>query len=768
MTVCHQCGKALGETNRTAETCSYCFAKNVSLCPECAWWEIDPIPAPAGAPFLTEAAESRRDQLVQPCGEDQERTKKRERKLKKRREQTLKDMAKVCKLIQAQVKDKAFKAGALAACEVYDAVYHDDSADGPDAQAEQRMLHTLIVLHLSAAEKCKGYVSDSRYDEAAYDPRNRPEPPDPSTLLHRHDAPLFAQRHLQTCFSTAGDPPFIPLGRRRHAFAAIGTKVIERLLREKVNISKAHRTLHGLRGEMGFNTDDLRTVLEIATKIYHACTAAAAPDASPGNFDPRRAHGWLLDTHKAQIIQGGTRAFTESAKNRIGTLFASCQIAETAPVHRWPDVAIQGLALEGLTDLHKQFLQSLPGFDHTGADHDSHASPCEEEVRRRVQYRIKELLSVDPAPDGMEEIFRRFVADGKIDGDGPEKLLDAIVDTIKGRTCWFESSSNETVLKLYLDSLRAGSDSFALANETLLRKWEVQWAEVLDQCPKSNPGSTAGSFVGMRFHPLDLAGAKDSRQDSKDWYLDWRHDKDEVIYDCHDFPLEDLPNFTSLTFWPKAPEPNMTYGAHMTVWRPNLFDRAVFTVGDWGHPRRSIMLLLQDLISNGKRKDGSDYSSMSQRKKLMTFQRILLFVNERLLHPIAAELDTLNGLFDDAIGTDERFKGDKPGMSTDYIEAIEAHLLGPVVLRRDAMLFLICNDRNHMNDPAPADDKFKELYDDLVRLAKSPTCDVRSYRWESGDRTVLRGIEEGTLYKALGYSAYVAVLGRPPAPGGTP
>ena len=99
-------------------------------------------------------------------------------------------------------------------------------------------------------------------------------------------------------------------------------------------------------------------------------------------------------------------------------------------------------------------------------------------------------------------------------------------------------------------------------------------------------------------------------------YLDWRNYKDLWLYDC--FPIDPTrrPVFGSLSGQPRVPEPNSNYGQHTVLYdRQRTRARSIVNFGDKYAPRRSMLLLLDDVLYLKKRKDGSDAIGGDQRHK---------------------------------------------------------------------------------------------------------------------------------------------------------
>ena len=128
------------------------------------------------------------------------------------------------------------------------------------------------------------------------------------------------------------------------------------------------------------------------------------------------------------------------------------------------------------------------------------------------------------------------------------------------------------------------------------------WREGFPDCVRD------GTFEDLAFNLTENLKREDGRQHA--WhYLEWRKQKEGFMYDYYMRSTDDSPVFTSLSQDVNLPLPNKTYGHHLIVWKQDVLRRAIFTLGDYGRPRRSVLLLLRDLLYPIGRKDGQQIES---------------------------------------------------------------------------------------------------------------------------------------------------------------
>jgi hypothetical protein len=839
MANCHLCGA--GGANKVPHRgdfkCPYCHATKGSdgnklhYCRKCAWWEIGPLPAPGALPEALEGEDAPppEDEAVgepedvplikTPCATDRPEKMWTRHKLNENRKTLFKELKKKCDLVKGQLGNEAWKTAVNEACKLYDYLYFDRKATGAkaaEANKRRTMVHTLIVVYLSAYERCKEYKKDN------------------DKYIHRHDAPRFAEKHLGLCFFDE-EGTLIPTGKQDLCKKVLGHEIIERYLKGKLSVAQAHQHYRGL----GLALAQGQEWFQLSAMVYHCCTGRRAPDAPKGTFDPLRAHGYLSKEHKEELYgadPSGQRTVVQAAhlplfqdgiKDKLGTLYATLGWSDVPGGDRFPDGDVDGIG--DLQALQKAYLKSIPKFDHTGLGR-AGAPECEKNVRKRVLHRLRQVFSdqifsadclanyiaaeprvqigqertaaiaardlarTDKAALGAGALSARLVqADAKLEqlktlrnspgggfeynkkmtelqvqdsdlhqyisldqqaeehekkatelqaeinkpdppelglaslrgkykivleryvydpGDGNafrgnaalDDLVDKIIQDMRGQHHWVESTATDGMFQAYVD---AGGErsNFRLMNETERKEKQIKWDKVF---PAKCIGDDVGTFTGLEHQPSDLADRVDGRQDAKDWYLDWRVDKDRVMYDCHDFPFEQLPNFTSFTLWLKSepPHPNYTYGHHMVVWDPQWMNlnRAVLSLGDRGVPRRSVLLLLQDILCKIPRKDGThfDYAQGAHWNKFHIFERLMLHVEH--MGGDADGLNTKTRFLNrmDALPSPPK-KGDgtfefgpqppdtkrkRPWINSSQIENLEMHVFGDVKISQAAALIM--------------------------------------------------------------------------------
>lgn len=257
-----------------------------------------------------------------------------------------------------------------------------------------------------------------------------------------------------------------------------------------------------------------------------------------------------------------------------------------------------------------------------------------------------------------------------------DTLLDALVQDIRDGGHWIEHTSKDGLFS----ALAHNKDLF-LKTETYDAQQAIDWADVLALCPEGNPGGTGGSFTGMDYDVTRVQGRTDGRENAWPWYMDWRVEKDRFLYDYNDLPPRELSNFASFTLWryDECPSPYQTYGHHMIVLDPHVInlDRAVITMGDKGHPRRSALLLLQDLLCKAKDKYGNDPPAAPVRME--TLLRLIVHAGHRPqpvpdtagLRRHYKNLVTYHAWKD--------FRPDRfPAAMTQMLPVLEMHVFGPL------------------------------------------------------------------------------------------
>ena len=162
-------------------------------------------------------------------------------------------------------------------------------------------------------------------------------------------------------------------------------------------------------------------------------------------------------------------------------------------------------------------------------------------------------------------------------------------------------------------------------------------------------------------------------------YMDWRNHKDHWLYDGFDIPPARRPVFASLSMQPSFPEPNIIYGGHALFYkRTAINSRCIFNFGDKQQPRRSMLLLLDDLLFERKKKDSDAGQPATGRNKVV---EDLLRRHDRLT-------------LDDPLATvAQRWERAVTGTTVPYHPfggdfLIECQIFGPIDLDTDAWGFV--------------------------------------------------------------------------------
>jgi len=142
-----------------------------------------------------------------------------------------------------------------------------------------------------------------------------------------------------------------------------------------------------------------------------------------------------------------------------------------------------------------------------------------------------------------------------------------------------------------------------------LKLQDIQYSQLFPNC---------GFGVGDKLASIDehytATGGSSPRPAH---YMDWRNHKDLWLYDCFPIPATSRPLFCSLSMQPIVPQPNTNYGHHVLLFNRNTTkNRCIYTLGDKQQPRRSMLLLLDDLLYSRKKKDGDAGQSAKTRQKV--------------------------------------------------------------------------------------------------------------------------------------------------------
>ena len=725
MPACHQCGTP-AEAPRLGP-CGTCKADGQPFCARCALWELGPLPAPAGLP---EAFRVHDAPLVpvKACP-----------LLRAVRDEAVVALANDCALLTQQRSTNANLYGAESfnealddALALYDEVYAASGLDRAMMRAliaAQISAHEVTVRHRRAqdaivearegaierwrtarngenntlrtlklelevaratigargsstrvrdaakitAQQCMLRIQTRELEVARLTGLIEDEQAKEHVirLIHRHDAPMIAARHLGSCF--AGQ---VPGGQDEVARKAVASEVVEMVLRQKMPLGVARMML---RAEGGGDAATAKAIFKISLALYHARSAQRPADGQmDGGFDPRKAPGYMDAAHRTFLFGAEPASppeLTPEAKTVLGTLYASLDV-DVANTPRFVDLDVAAALGDGeITAAQAQYLQSLPRMDHAAPDE---RSPCEAEVFRRVLARLEPLLGLSAEATAVR--------------------LNAVISDMRAHYDLATSSFDGL-----LDSYAAAPLAAAVESAAVRASGVVNWTEVLP-CVGVD-GTFRGSRYDLTWHRLQ----KDGRQEA--WhYFDWRNDKDRALYDFFPLAIAERPIFVSLSMAENLPEIDTRYGHHTVVWRRSLLRRAAFTIGDKGNPRRSMLLLIRDLLYPIPLKDGAPATAPTER--VLTLGNI----NERLVRLGARSAFG-------QVGFDGMLLGPKTQMSTGA--NIEAHVFGPVVLNTHALGLILkdgaTRDRVRLAVPAPTwiEVHYAELPGD--RVTRRPT-----------------------------------------------
>ena len=676
MTPCHQCGTPTDAPRNGP--CTICKLDAQGFCATCALWELGPLPAPAGLPSTFRVHDA---PLVPVKACPLQRG---------RRNLSVDRLARDCALLTEQrttnanlYPGKTFTEALDDALAVYDEVY---GGSGLDCAMMRALITAMISAHevavrhrraqddateavelrvapwKSARLRENNKIADLRIElEAALttaDSRRAKERdraaakltaqrctadfllcqqnvarltqdidgaenPHVIRFVHRHDVPRVAAKHVDCCFGAR-----VPGGQKDLVRKAVASEVIEMVLRKKMPLGIARMMLR----DEGGGAADAKKIFQISLALYHARSAHRPADgAQDGGFDPRRAPGYMDAAHRTFLFGDApapTPDLTVEAKTLLGTLYLSLD-ANVANAARFPDPDVAGALNDGhITAAQATYLQFLPRMDQTdpGA-----RSACETEVRERVLDRLVPLLNVS-RPDATV-------------------WLTGVIADLRTNS-YFATSSFDGMVA----SFAAAPGAAAVESAAVRASGDVRWADVLP-CD-----GVVGSFRGTRYDLMWHRVQADGRQGC--WhYFDWRNDKDRALYDFFPLTVTERPIFVSLSMAEDLPEVDTRYGHHTVVWNSTLFRRAAFTIGDRGNPRRSMLLLLRDLLYPVAQKDGGAANAPADRA--LTLGNI----HERWVR-CAARQPFGQGAFDAML------LGPKTQMSTNA--NIEAHVFGPV------------------------------------------------------------------------------------------
>jgi hypothetical protein len=720
---CHHCGNVFNTTQRRKGSCRFCYGTKVSYCRDCAWWELGPLPAMSNLPDELRTSPSQSKGLVSRCMGKPPRT------VDPHGTDLISDMRNACGLFDYQMAYGGFDADhqaggpthghgydaddgydytnvpaqrdsdpelnvpepvrapgllsgnvlsetptiipfsrlATAAVDKYDELYRRRESN-PEAIAYNRMMRTLILIYFSAQERC-GYIND--------------------ICVHRHDAPRIAAKHLAICFS-GGSPVFVPPADRQTSGKALELMVIEQLLKDKISLANAYFMLRKIVSD---DAEGLE-IIKMNLIILHVFMAVKPLDVIPNgtNFGPQNAHGYLTADIKGKILQENGTQFRDDAKKKIASLYSCFQHGAAFPAGgriRFADANINGLGT--IQQEHKNYLQSMPKMDHTGVAL-ANVSPCEKAVRSRIITRLKKIASqctVEPAYQNVGEPFENF--EQCKNDDDLSTLLDTIIEDMNSGKFWVETTSWDPLFSQYYIS-STNRANFCVLNQYQTARRDINWQHVFPDCANT-PNATA---PGTRHLPHMLAYVRDGRQNAKQWYMDWRNDKDQYLYDCFNFTVDERPTFANYSALCRAPEPNYQYGRHQIVWNSNVLDRSVISPGDKGVAYRSKLLLLQDLLCRVPLATG-EYIADEDKAKLL--QEILQGL---LSHGYIDRWDVLD--LTGNVDSNQRVIR-QPIHTRGTITLFECHIFGDMLLERDAFALTLSKggmDPGHADGANPA------------------------------------------------------------------
>jgi hypothetical protein len=689
MANCHQCKADLSGGSRTCSRCSICRKPKVKLCFRCAMWEEGPLP---GAPqALTQAV----TQAVQDVYVPRQSSSKLKRFLASLGpapvpcKLLLKYMGEVSPYIADQRKNKRAKLYgeqfAKHACTVqqtFDRLY-------PTCKYSPTAIKILLVAYLSAQERvqCRDRGDSAETANDAVEMVKRWQIRlIASTLLRHHRneiAAAFGQQIEQELFVTH---PYLE---------ALAWDDFEYFLK---GFKSPTLTAIDLLDDAGGNWQKAREILEIATILYHVRLAARPRSAWAGHwsarassFTPGEALGYVSAAHFTALFGAVEVAngFCDAAQRELDRLWTVLHDPgrpdNQLPQHpRFPDPNVQNE--NRLDAVEKRYLQYLPTFDHPRAQRDQR-SECERRVRNRVVKKLEALLQAHPAParpnpDPAPNEPENPPTSGSSRID-VSKFVDKIIAAM--RHDFLIDQCFDTGLVQHLVEEAAQGRRVEPKGYFPLNLRQIDWREVFP-ADGFAPGQ---GFLGLRQHYADIGGT--SARPAH--YLDWRNHKDRWLYDCFPIDPQRRPLFASLAVHPIVPEPNPNYGHHFLLYNAaEVQHRRIICFGDKQQPRRSMLLLLDDLLYGHTKKDGS--APQSPDGRLRVLERVL----RRVCWLHSAEHDEIE---DDL---EEQLERSCTGTKLDYPDGdhlFECQIFGGVDLSRDAtaLVVKVCADVDTKADP---------------------------------------------------------------------
>lgn len=391
---CHICNRTIQQQDAKRPwkpdfKCSHCHDQRANLhyCNSCWWWECGPMPA---ANALPEKVKGKRvqDPLVSPCplrgdeAEDGEKDKRDEHKLR---------FQEKCPLVASKW-DGGLEGALDKALQAYDELYYepgdleDDELEAVEAQ--RRLVHAMCAALVSSHYRCRDTTVN---------------------IVHLWDTPVVASKHLEVCYgsmTTTDGKRFVPKAKAKVAKAALlAYEIIERILKDKLNVAQAHKQLRDLQAELTLSNGEIKETMELAIMAFHCCNVHREADdhwdwidpvvggtkVDKGKFKPGKASGFLSAKFKKDTF-ADTKLTTE-AQQKLGNVYASLCIQGQVPGdQRFADQQVANLSGNVLTPVQARYLQTLPRYDHVGQQVGTHAPKCEKNIRKRVKNRIKAVL----------------------------------------------------------------------------------------------------------------------------------------------------------------------------------------------------------------------------------------------------------------------------------------------------------------------------------------------------------------------------------------
>jgi hypothetical protein len=516
---------------------------------------------------------------------------------------------KLCATVQQQFSD-GLQAQVQQAWSLWDALYMPSAGASQEQLDRQTLMHTAILVTLSAEAICKA---------------------NDDGLIHRHDAPKIAYKHAAQCYSGAD---WCPAGKLLMLQTIVGQTIVERLLKQKILLGMARKLFSGLPAVGSFigyqGESAIQAVVTLSAQLFQVINVNRPLQEEGKSFGPEKAYSYLGQTDKGRIFEGGTGPhFSDEAEYQIGSLHHAMKIRSTL-VPLFNDGSID----PNLPQMTKDYLNMLPKMDNVGPG--AVRSACEIAVRRKVISQLRNAFedsgNLDAVMAGQfPNIAAQFLATpggNAVPLGNWDDLLDALIQDLSGTRVYLEHTFGPGLTTVLTNRW----DTTSLLSDYKLNERDLTWGAALPLCM---PGDNTVAFKTVKMAADDLRRHQDARTASADFYWDWRVDKDHTLYDGFipsvgaelGYQVNDyshMPIFTSLSPSVCPPLPNYTsYGANTIVLNPDAVrNRCIFTLGDRRRPRRSMLLLLFDLSYDLPYKYGSN---AAMGKKNATWMVVMLY-----------------------------------------------------------------------------------------------------------------------------------------------